>query len=431
MDIRLERAGRSLATFLEDDVSGTYLGLGHEARVHLDRFRSFLHSFYVQKHGYWPPTRNGQKSSSLPKTTYRAMYFEFSHLYEYLVDPASSSSIHENTPTDGGICVLQNVQAFDRRNKYVSLSHPLPLVPETSYEINRHKSSGMAKFFAGKQARMERCMSASAALSAATNSGDMEVMECQLVREYLRFEKMWTLKEEEKVSSGDARKVRWLLIYAILQTLISVTRAPTEVRHTEGVSYPLCCQTAGTPPWQIGVKALQLKETKKPIEVKIPEKVVEDVVEIKPDIDYFAQKFVSMPNTAVSTPEPRRIVTRTISVSDDLPLKSPQPLKTGFCEILIQGYGNGMNASDVDSDPDPSTPSSNAGGSGGWSTNSSEDGIPDMDHVSLIGTASFYGDNEEVEWVVRKNSLPVTRQVSTDNFQQKIYNPEVDQYLKS
>ena len=37
----------------------------------------------------------------------------------------------------------------------------------------------------------------------------------------------------------------------MLQTLISVTRAPVEVRDTEGVSYPLCCQIAGTPPWQV------------------------------------------------------------------------------------------------------------------------------------------------------------------------------------
>ncbi|KAL9123241.1 MAG: hypothetical protein Q9187_000222, partial [Circinaria calcarea] len=46
MDIRLDHVGKSLGNFLEDDLSEAYLGLPDEARGHLERFRSFLHSFY-------------------------------------------------------------------------------------------------------------------------------------------------------------------------------------------------------------------------------------------------------------------------------------------------------------------------------------------------------------------------------------------------
>lgn len=35
MNVRLERAGRSLGDFLEDDLSRAYLGVGNDARVHL------------------------------------------------------------------------------------------------------------------------------------------------------------------------------------------------------------------------------------------------------------------------------------------------------------------------------------------------------------------------------------------------------------
>ncbi|KAL8911271.1 MAG: hypothetical protein Q9172_007697, partial [Xanthocarpia lactea] len=264
MDLRLEHAGRSLGTFLEDDLSGAYLGLTAVARVHLDHFRSFLHSFYVAKYGYWPPTRTDSSSVAFPKSTFKSMYFEFRNLYEYLVDPTSSSELQSNRPADGGICVFQNVTAFDKRRKYTSLPHPLPLLPEMPMHASRPNT--VRKLFKNSHAmKMERRAAALAALSAATNRSDIRIMECSLVREYLRFEKSWTLQEkDESVSCSDARKVRWILIYAVLQTLISVTRAPPEVRDTEGVSYPLCCQIAGTPPWdEDGRKAAQKKLTLK------------------------------------------------------------------------------------------------------------------------------------------------------------------------
>ncbi|KAI4257298.1 MAG: hypothetical protein LQ352_001710 [Teloschistes flavicans] len=264
MDLRLEHAGRSLGNFLEDDLSGDHFGLPPVARAHLDRFRSFLHSFYVARHGYWPPARVNQVSAALPKSTFKSMYFEFRNLYEYLLDPSSSPELQSNRVADGGICVFQNIAAFEQRRKYASLPHPLPLVPELPPD--RQRSNTVWKLFKQSSSqKAEKRNAAEAALSTATNSDDSKVMECSLVREYLRFEKSWTLQEkDESVSCSDARKIRWILIYAILQTLISVTRAPPEVRDTEGVPYPLCCQIAGTPPWdEDGKKAAQKKLTLK------------------------------------------------------------------------------------------------------------------------------------------------------------------------
>ncbi|KAI4098943.1 MAG: hypothetical protein L6R37_006217 [Teloschistes peruensis] len=260
MDLRLEHAGRSLGNFLEDDLSGDHFGLSPVARAHLDRFRSFLHSFYVARHGYWPPTRVNQVSAALPKSTFKSMYFEFRNLYAYLLDPSSSPELPSNRVADGGICVFQNIAFFEQRRKYASLPHPLPLVPELP--PSRQRSNTVWKLFKQSSSqRAEKRNAALAALSAATNPGDPKVMECSLVREYIRFEKSWTLQEkDESVSCSDARKIRWILIYAVLQTLISVTRAPPEVRDTEGVPYPLCCQIAGTPPWdEDGKKAPQKK----------------------------------------------------------------------------------------------------------------------------------------------------------------------------
>ncbi len=405
MNLRLEHAGRSLGTFLEDDLSGAYLGLAAGARVHLDRFRSFLHSFYVAKFGYWPPTRTNPSSAAFSKSTFKSMYFEFRNLYEYLVDSTSSSELQSNRPADGGICVFQNVTAFDKRRKYASLPHPLPLLPEMPVQAARPNT--VRKLFKNSQAmKNERRAAALAALSAATNRSDVKILECSLVREYLRFEKSWTLLEkDESVSCSDARKVRWILIYAILQTLISVTRAPAEVRDTEDVSYPLCCQIAGTPPWdEDGKTATQKKLTLKQKLVAMGEQEIKaeqdeqqsrvyldndkDIpqipplqlstskvdfttpfLEIKPDhADLFVPKpsplfSSSFPNppsylpppppSSTSSPttpnRPRALsLPRRISIGRDLSLRSPQPQRSGFLNTLIKTYSR-ERLSDPDS----------------------------------------------------------------------------------
>lgn len=51
-DIFLSRVQSSLNNFLESDLSSSFLGLSNDGRAHLDRFRTFLHSFYVGKFGY-------------------------------------------------------------------------------------------------------------------------------------------------------------------------------------------------------------------------------------------------------------------------------------------------------------------------------------------------------------------------------------------
>ncbi|KAL8938748.1 MAG: hypothetical protein Q9216_003735 [Gyalolechia sp. 2 TL-2023] len=328
MDLRLEHAGRSLGNFLEDELSGAYLGLSPAARNHLDRFRSFLHSFYVGKYGYWPPSRSNPASAALPKSTFKAMYFEFRNLYEYLVDPTSGTDLQSDRPADGGICVYQNVSAFDKRKKYTSLPHPLPLVPESSILSGRQKTGTVRKLFKYSQAqKIERRTAALAALSAATNPSDIKVMECGLVREYLRFEKSWTLQEkDESVSCSDARKVRWILIYAVLQTLISVTRAPAEVRDTEGIPYPLCCQIAGTPPWdEDGKKAAQKKAMLKQKLITMGE---EEMRRVKALQD---QHPCHQPSQPVQVPETRRVAFTTPFLGiqpdhADLFIPKPMPL---------------------------------------------------------------------------------------------------------
>lgn len=439
MDLRLERAGTSLSNFLEHDLSGAYLGLSKEAHLHLDRFRSFLHTFYISKHGYWPPTSGSRNSSSLPRAVYRSMYFEFRNLYEYLVDATSGVAIQDNKPVDGGICVYQNVSAFDRRNKYASLPHPLPLIPKLPAQLNHGTSFG--RLFGNRQAKLDRRIRAVDALSAARNTQDDEVMSCSLVREYQCFEKSWTMREDTNVSCADARKVRWILVYAILQTLVSVTRAPKEVRDTEGVTYSLCCQIGGTPPWVTGHKR-KVKPTLQPLRTSLRE----TILELGPDMDMNIISAKPSPLNVVPAKRNSFTLPRKISIPSNIFVKSPQPIRASSWEILRNKSYDDVSPIDTNSNSptkrqnispvsDPTTPSTSEGtGSGGWSPSSSEN---DMDHPSVNGSdGSNYGDDEADEVLqtsksLVKPSIPVRKRPSESSFGPASWNPEVDQYIRS
>ncbi|MCJ1393854.1 hypothetical protein MMC18_006730 [Xylographa bjoerkii] len=452
MDIRLERAGKSLSTFLEDEISSSYLGLPIEAQKHLERFRSFLISFYVQKNGYWPPASINRKGSTFPNSTFRTMYFDFRSLYEYLVDPTFTSSMAMNRPTAGGIYGLQSISAFDRRYRYATLPNPLALVPEISHLSLSHKPTPLARLFSSnKQSKIDRRTASLCALTAATNCADVKVMESALVREYFRFERETTLKEEEQLSPADARKVRWLLIYAVLQILISVTRAPAEVRDTEGVTYPLCCQIAGTPPWTIG-KARATLETK-------PKPALRTAATV-PCTPTTTRTLPVRPAAGPATPPPRRRLARTHSTPSlraslpaglvatrplaapvppaPLVVRHPQPRKP-IAELLIASYGrppSPLPALGADgSDSDPATPSSGSG----WSAHSGSE------HDGARGTSpSIYDDADgETEWArlgrelaagldaQRENGVGVAvkGKASVGSFAWGRTNPEVESYV--
>ncbi|OMP82340.1 hypothetical protein BK809_0006650 [Diplodia seriata] len=405
MDLHLTRVSKAVSTFLEAELSPSNLGLPPGPRAHLDRFRSFLNSFYVDKFGYWPPPTGTGFSRDLC----RSMYYDFKALYDYLVDTDSSESIQAQKPADGGICVLQNVQAFDRKHKYTPLPHPLPLLPTTPRPSGRVLSQRnlVALTLGNKQSKTDKQLMQLAALSNATNSRKTTVANAPLVRVYKIFERDSLDKQKEKVSISDARKARWILIYATLQMLVSVTRAPCEVRDTEGAHYPLCCLTAGTPPWrnkrpEDSVSAADSgyasAETSLPTTSAIGESY-----SIRPDCeasDYITHtNFQDSPKVCrrssvspggdmpaplrvSSTSSPVRSSSRRHSVSVP-PLSrtsswrssigrslspfasrrnsiriQPQP----WCEIQVPGYGNGLNETIIDqpshTDTTPSKPSS-------------------------------------------------------------------------
>ncbi|KAF1958935.1 hypothetical protein CC80DRAFT_468778 [Byssothecium circinans] len=364
MDIKLGRVTATVRNFLEEDVSPTHLGLSDGALTHLGWFRSFLHDFYVEKFGYWPPP----KGACFPQAMFKSLYRDFKNLYDYLVDRESTPDISSQKPALGGICVLQNIQSFDTRHKFPSQPHPLPLLPSEIPLRSRTDSqkSLITLTLSSKPAKTDRYLTARAALTAATNTTDVIVLNSPIVQAYKRFERQWAQHlREEKVSMTEARKVRWILIYCTLQYLSSVLRAPKEVRDTTSPDYPLCCLVTEQSKWQAGTTTLPSPVTQSNDDVpqapsdylSISAQSPQNIMTIQPDCqnqEYFTHTNTDSNSRPVSVeiPAPLRIsqsvrnasigslrrLSRSISRQDSVQLKS-----TAHCEILVHGYGNGLN----------------------------------------------------------------------------------------
>ncbi|KAG6364161.1 hypothetical protein INS49_005759 [Diaporthe citri] len=215
LDNRLSRAGAMLGDLLETELSEAHLGLSTGARAHLDRFRNYIQGFYTTKFGYFPPPpAQGGHSTVFKPELYNTLKADFEALYEYLVDERFTTAGNSPFEAQGGLCTLQSVQAFDSRNKFSPLEHPLPLLPETPRSKESRRMSMPWQLVAAARAgdgklRPDQRLVVHAALMKATNHTKVHLMENRLVLAYRQFEESSVLtshKANRSVSQVDARK---------------------------------------------------------------------------------------------------------------------------------------------------------------------------------------------------------------------------------
>lgn len=376
MDLHMARAIRAIGSFLEEEFGPDFLGLSKPARNHLERFRRFLHEHYMEQLGYFPPVHSDPYSKHL----WQDLHEDFESLYSLLADTATDTSMNNDSNASGGICCLQTTFAFDQRHGCEALPHSSPLLPPVA--TPKHSTDSQRTL---RSLRLGRSSSSSniqaqlpprLALARATNSSDNEGTPRQIVEKYKAFER---LRLEEKITLQEARKVRWLLIYGVLQMLKSITRTPTGVKHAESASYPLCVLTTGLPPWHDGNE-----ETVPETEPFLPTPSTEEESErpnsegrisIHPDCeadnahDYFSNsRSSSVSNALEMTPLPLRVnpPNRKASIRNSVSSgvsafqrsfsvarrtssqKSTQPTRhrrTNSYEIVAQGYKETREAS--------------------------------------------------------------------------------------
>lgn len=416
LDNRLSRAGAMLGDLLETELSEAHLGLSTGARAHLDRFRSYIHGFYTTKFGYFPPPSAQAGHSTIFKPeVYHTLSADFEALYEYLVDERFTA--HSNSPFEaqGGLCTLQSVQAFDSRNKFSPLDHPLPLLPETPRSKESRRLSMPWQLVTAARAgdgklRPDQRLVVHAALMKATNHCKVHLMDNRLVLAYRQFEESSVLtphKANRAVSQVDARKVRWLFVYAMHQVLRSCANVPREVKFTDRVDYHLGVSTKGLPPWEAREQSVvhpalrsvsdsgAIHKAKPPLALAARGRSISAIplatsfvlppvkatlletssTEIQPDIDYFALTHRDEspssgrgkqgdPHTPLAHSRSRaRSLTRAMSLRRSLsifrtppsqqtkvvenepstPTRRPSSRNSMYHEIVVQGYGNGTN----------------------------------------------------------------------------------------
>lgn len=176
---------------------------------------------------------------------------DFQDLYDFLVDKRSNEPAQVGATVTEGICVRQHINEFNKRLKHEPLPHALPLLPQFSGVPSPRTSQralralGMTKD--SKDIKAQQVVSYRSALHEAANRGDQRIGGSSLVQAFVASENEQAARHTSRFSIIEARKARWILIYGVLQTLVSINRPPQEVKDAKSCNYPLCCVTA--PSW--------------------------------------------------------------------------------------------------------------------------------------------------------------------------------------
>ncbi|KAI0180084.1 hypothetical protein GGR52DRAFT_578523 [Hypoxylon sp. FL1284] len=366
MNLRLVQNTTRLGNFLRNELSEPQLGLYFGAQAHMERFRTLLHDFYVAKFGSYPPPCTDLRTSIFTVGILRTMKADFEALYEYLVDETFDTTQSNPFLAEGGICTWQSIISFDTRQEFKTLFHPLPLLPKVSQE---NKSKRLS--WPGKQIRLTQRQPTNPRPKLLANG---------LVQAYQQFEKALAYlptkgDKLENLGPMDGRKIRWILVYAVYQTLRQATGTPPEVRDVADIPYHLCISATDLPPWDETrpihhlvrkltdhvIRSASLPTMDWSSQPKLASR--QPSFEIKPDIDYLAiaHRETSAngakdgPTRLRRTASWRGSFTRNLSRGLTIrrssaklikppPDKAEQPTQPiQHHEIVVQGYGNGTH----------------------------------------------------------------------------------------
>ncbi|KAK5636623.1 hypothetical protein RRF57_012335 [Xylaria bambusicola] len=249
MYFRLGEASTKMKTFLEDELKEVDNEVYPRAPEHLQLFRTFLLNFYTGYFGQYPPPSIDAQVMIFGADVFRIIRNDFEALYELLADRSFKAYQSNDFLSESRVCVLRSIRLFDTRCNHENLLHPLPLLPDIT-----RKKPALWRMSWPTRTNHVRLDTALEGLSKATNPICPEKPENHLVVAYRQFEEeQIAFPSNENLENQDraeGRKARWILIYAIYQTLLRATKVPLEVRDDIGIPYHLSISTADLPPWE-------------------------------------------------------------------------------------------------------------------------------------------------------------------------------------
>ncbi|KAF2970446.1 hypothetical protein GQX73_g3122 [Xylaria multiplex] len=276
--LRVQAAEERLVTFMFADAWGP-VASSNTGRAAAERLRQFLVNHYAKAYGTWPPAESGARTTDgedmwLTRNVTQMLQRDFGALYDYLVNRdivwdesetrssrkwmMVSESGNKSFEADTEDLPLTDLLIeFDNRMRFPHIPHPYPLVPDSvtpsmstlpTSSRDRSKKEKHVKQVPDDR-NLERRIQL--AYTEATNiySLGSEFTQSDLIEGFVKFEKT------DQIGAVDpfcARRGRWVLVYAIIQTLASVSVDSPNVRYKDGVSYHLSPRLKGTrtPPWK-------------------------------------------------------------------------------------------------------------------------------------------------------------------------------------
>jgi hypothetical protein len=284
MQNRILKCAERLATFNVMDMWTYRIGDCIEAKDSFDAVKDFFNMYYKTTKGAWPPNVTDGSLWLRPNLVFE-LQRDLGALYDILVDRSvrfryseAGWSIERNSreffnPDSDSIPMTRLLGDFDEEYGYVHIPHPFPILPKSIVPINNGHSFGKPEDIKKSKGLMSRMLKKDKkqdstpstektiqqslitefqlAYSDATNCSILggHYTGNLLAEEFLKHEQTTELC---KVNPRIARRGRWLFVYAILQTLASVSESvPGLAFPTNGLDYFTCTSLKDLPHWKL------------------------------------------------------------------------------------------------------------------------------------------------------------------------------------
>ncbi|KAI5272988.1 hypothetical protein E4T47_03745 [Aureobasidium subglaciale] len=213
-------------------------------------FQNFLHQYYAQLYGTWPPPMNQSSGHWLTRSMVQRLQQDFGNLHDLLVDTNIQRGAATDADADSFGCGLDRSHLFatwDRRNSFNPLPYFEPKAPVFSptvvVEQEGAKGARRSSLIPAVQKHRNKGPDLHDIYTRATNAGTNVSDFCKA---FLNHE---ASIKHQAIDTHEGRLGRWIVVYCMMQVLSRVAVDIQGLRYTQGMEYFLNADINGTPPW--------------------------------------------------------------------------------------------------------------------------------------------------------------------------------------